>query len=397
MSSYTYNGYDSGGHACRGWVEASSPKHARVLLRGQGIVAESVRAAAEIPGKRRAGSESRERLYREVGVLLESGLPLERALTLTMENGDAGAALRAAALRDAVRDGDDFAKACDKVCGGLPAEEKAILRAAELSGTLDRMCLTLAETLEASVQLRSRVRSMLLYPAFVLVLGLAVAFLMGGVLAPGASRMLVALRGEAPLRAMRMLHLARWFSWGLLLMPVLGLAVYFRGRRLVRRSEDFRISLERRGLRVPVLRRLLVSFWSARFARVLALLVGAGAPLVEGMALAGEASGSRLVAGMAREQAEAIEHGARLSEAMGRIPALREVLVEWVRIGETGGSLVSLLQQASRRLDADFERRLGRLLAWIEPGLILLIGLFVMLVALTVLVPMLTVAREVIR
>ena len=82
MSVYAYTGQDADGRRRRGWIEAETPKLARLRLEQQGILTERLTGAASAAS---LGLEGRARVYRELGVLLRAGFTLERALGLLLE------------------------------------------------------------------------------------------------------------------------------------------------------------------------------------------------------------------------------------------------------------------------------------------------------------------------
>lgn len=394
MSTYAYTGYDTSGVGRKGWIEAVSAKRARLLLAEQGILTDSLHSVAEnlAPSLPEA---SREVLFRELGALLKAGLPLEQALGVLMQGTDQALAPPAAALRERIREGGGFAAAWSSVCPGQSAFESAALSAAEMSGDLATAFVSLASVLGGRRRLREQLRTALTYPVFVCILGLLVAAGMSFFIAPRAIGILAELQGETPAGPAAMLLGLRI----LLLSGVSLLVLLFLLRPVVmgslRRHPQGMASLEKRLFRVPGLRGILESLWSSRFASALAMLSRAGAQRVDSLAMAGEASGSVWVAMETAGQAVSVRQGAPLSHAVEAVAPLRRSLAEWTRIGETGGCLDELLDEAADRLQSEYRRRLERGMSLLEPVLILLIGAFVLVVALSVLLPLLTVSRAI--
>jgi len=93
------------------------------------------------------------------------------------------------------------------------------------------------------------------------------------------------------------------------------------------------------------------------------------------------------------EAAAAVRQGGSLSSALADLPPLAPHLAEWVRVGESAGNLKEMLDQAAMRCRQGYEGHLTRLLGLMEPALILIVGLAVLLIAYTVLKPMLDLAR----
>lgn len=393
MSTFAYAGCDALGVSCRGWIDAPSSKRARFLLAEQGILTESLQPVSA-QRRLRLHASSRERLYRELGALVDAGLPLEQALGILMKGADPALCLPAAALREQIREGGRVAQAFAAVGCASSTFELAALEAAERSGNIASTFLALANVLDHRRQMHDRLVSAVTYPLFVCALGVLVAAFMSFFMAPRALDMLQDLQGSPPARARAVVFTLRLILLGggacaLCLWPLLRFARSRFVQQPGRRSR-----LERRLYGLPGFCRVLESLWASRFAAALAMLSRSGAMRVDALALAGAASGSAWVAADAVIQADAVRQGAPLSRAISAIPPLRRALSEWARIGESGGCLDDLMEQASERLRQDFQRRLSGAMSLLEPILILVIGVFVLAVALAVLLPLLTVARN---
>ena len=103
--------------------------------------------------------------------------------------------------------------------------------------------------------------------------------------------------------------------------------------------------------------------------------------------------GSVWVASLMEAQAESVRHGSNLADAIRRIPPLAGSLPSWIQAGEASGALEKLLDTAGNTYQHQWNRFVTRTLNWIEPVLILCIGLFVLLVTLSVLLPIISLNR----
>jgi type II secretory pathway component PulF len=141
--------------------------------------------------------------------------------------------------------------------------------------------------------------------------------------------------------------------------------------------------------RLPALGSVVASRVRARFARTLALLLEGGVALPEAVRAAGRATGNPWISAKCTEAAEEISQGKRVAEAVSGIPVLQQDLPGWIRAGEASGDLANLLRHAATGHERSWKRGLDRLLALLEPVLIIAVGILILLVALAVLLPML--------
>jgi general secretion pathway protein F len=174
-----------------------------------------------------------------------------------------------------------------------------------------------------------------------------------------------------------------------------GVAAFFSAWRIIRRRPDYQIAFDRRLFSAPVIGKCYTTLVALRFARTLALLLRGGVGLVESVALSGSATGSSAIRAQSILAAEEIKNGAGLSEAVGRVFPLGPLLTGIIQIGENSGALEDVLQNAGERFRAKWEQQLARIMAWLEPLLILGVGLFVLLVVVSILLPILSLNRQI--
>ncbi|NQU40472.1 MAG: type II secretion system F family protein [Lentisphaerae bacterium] len=390
MKTFEYKGFDAAGKAVRGLTEGVSVKQAREHLAAGGILAERVTSTGRSV---RLQTIERAILYRELSALLRAGVPLLQAFDIMLQAPDlSGVRVVLASTRDGIREGRALAQALREATTSVGTFEQAVIEAGEQSGGLDVMLERCAVFLEEQDRVRERVQGALIYPAIVFAVGIIVAILMLGLLLPRAAEVLGS-RGELPGLTRFMLGIGSVIGRGWPLLLVGAVVLVFVGRRILRRGNPFRLRVDRRLFGLPGFGkgyRLLVNM---RFARTLAILMGGGVSPIQGMILAGRATGSVWVEGEAVAGADAVEHGSSLSDAMQAIPPLADTLPGWVRVGEASGDLERLLDSAAARFESAWDRFLQRWLAIVEPLLIVVIGGFVLLVTLSVLLPILNLSQ----
>jgi general secretion pathway protein F len=390
MPTFRYQGYTASGQPRKGRVEALSAKEARERLIARGVFPGEV-APVGRGGKFDAGKRSV--LYRELGALLQAGLPLDRALGLLSENPElAAGAETLASVGDHIKEGVDFSEVLGRQLQGAREDEVAVLGAGEAAGRLPQVCMELADHLEEEAGVADQIRTALVYPAVISLVALVVLTVLVGFLLPAYDQLLSGVGQEMPWLTRGALALGRGvrhpLGWGALLLMLLLLA---RGAAGLRKRPGGIFSM--RWYRVPVLGPALASLARARFSRTLALLLEGGIPLHRALETAGRAAGAPGLASACAAAAKRVSHGERLADVLMEIPVLKEDLPGWARAGEASGDLSGLFRHAARGHQRAWDRNLRRLLALLEPLLIVAVGLLILLVALAVLLPMLRLNR----
>lgn len=398
MITFEYRGFDSLGRVRNGLIEAADLKQAREKLVEGGVLPELVAPAGRtrrFRGRRfRRGlsMESRSSFYRELLSLLRAGLPLVRALDILIQSPETGHARSVFALaRDRIKEGASLADALADAGASVNAFEKAAISAGERAGVLDAALENLAVFLEEQSRLRDSVVTALIYPALVVTLAVAIAVGLLGFAVPRIGGLILEeTSAPLPLLTRAMIGIGEFLAmFGPLLLAVVAAGV-FLGRRRIRRDPSLTIAADRLLFLIPALGRAYTLLVNLRFARTLSLLLGGDITLIEGMKLAGAATGSPWVNHMLEKEAESVRHGCTLAEALRRVPPLSESLARWTQVGESGGQLPELLESAGQRFMQQWERFISRFTALLEPALIVAVSAFVLLVVLSVLLPIMS-------
>ena len=174
-------------------------------------------------------------------------------------------------------------------------------------------------------------------------------------------------------------------SWGWAL--ALAIAVGVTTLIVMRRGEAFRERSDAAFLRLPLVGRLARGYNAARFASTLAMLAGAGVPILKALQAAAETLGNRAMRADALDALVQVREGAPLASALSAKKRFPGLLAMFARLGEQTGELPAMLQRASRQLGGEVQRRAMGLATLLEPLLVVGMGLVVMLIVLAVLLP----------
>lgn len=394
MSSFSYKGYDASGRTVKGLVEAENAKAAREALGQRSLFIERLDAvtAAANPERRKVfGLEGRSIFYRELASLLEAGLPLVQAIDILQSTPEhANIASILAQLRDGIHGGGSFAETLKVAGKRLRPFEVAAIEVGERTGCLDVMLDRLATFLEEEQQISERVKTAMIYPLFILVTAILVITGLMGFMVPRFGAMIVDAGAELHwlTKAVMTTGKVAGYSFLPLLILVFAAALYFPRR--LREDEALRIRLDRFSFRIPVWRKAKTALVNLRFARTLSLLLQGGVTLVDAMPLAGRGSGSSWTDAEVQARLPDLRHGQSLADVLRAIPPLSGALPGWVQAGEAGGQLQPLLERAAERYQNVWMRMVASMLALLEPVLILFVGLSVLILALAVMLPILS-------
>jgi general secretion pathway protein F len=396
VPAYRYEALDVDGKPAKGLVEADSAKAARGQLRALALVPLSVLPVADAATGSTGGTRFTRRVFgttgltvwtRQLAGLVGSGLPLERALTaLADESEDPRQRELLSHLKSEVNAGSAFARALSTAPREFDEVYRAVVAAGEQSGALGAVLERLADDLEQRQLLRSKLLGAMLYPAIVSLIAMVIVTFLVTYVVPQVASVFTSSKRALPGLTVAMLALSsfvRSWGWAVLLLVLGGSGLFV----LARRGDAFRERSDAAMLRLPLLGRLSRGYNAARFGSTLAMLAGAGVPILKALQAAAETLGNRAMRADALDALVQVREGAPLASALAGKKRFPGLLAMFARLGEQTGQLPLMLDRAATQLSAEVQRRAMAVATILEPLLIVAMGGVVMLIVLAVLLP----------
>lgn len=395
MPAFRFEALDAAGHSKTGLVDADNARAARAQLRQQHLVPLQVKqvdvqatmGGGQV-GRRKAFSSTALAVWtRQLAGLVTSSLPLERALTaLADESEDQRQRELIAHLRSEVNAGSSFAKALGSAPREFDDVYRAVVAAGEQSGQLGMVLEKLADDLEERQALRSKLIGAALYPAIVSLVAIVIVTFLVTYVVPQVAQVFAGGKHKLPFLTEMMLAISafvRGWGWLVALLLAGGITTLMYARR----NEAFRKGFDARWLDLPIIGRLARGYNAARFAGTLAMLAGAGVPILKALQAAAETLNNRAMRADAMEALVQVREGAPLASAIGAKKRFPGLLPMFARLGEQTGRLPEMLQRAATQQSTEVQRRAMALATILEPLLIVVMGLVVMVIVLAVLLP----------
>jgi general secretion pathway protein F len=395
MPAFRFEAVDAAGKTHSGVLEADTARAVRSQLRTRSLVPLEVRAvdgASQSPtasafGRRAFRGTGLTVWTRQLAGLVGAGLPLERALTALADDAeDPRQRDLVAQLRSEVNAGHSFAHALSTAPREFDDVYRAVVGAGEQGGALGQVLDKLADDLEERQALKSKLIGASLYPAIVSGIALLIVIFLITYVVPQVASVFTSSRRALPLLTVAMLALSQFArDWGWLV--ALGVAGGITALLLLRRQEAARLRMDAAWLRLPLVGRLARGYNAARFAGTLAMLAGAGVPILKALQAAAETLGNRAMRADALDALVQVREGAPLASALAAKKRFPGLLAMFARLGEQTGQLPQMLSRAAAQLSGEVQRRAMALATVLEPLLIVAMGAVVMLIVLAVLLP----------
>jgi general secretion pathway protein F len=319
--------------------------------------------------------------------LVNSGLPIERALSALSEEADTPRQRDlVSALRTEVNAGAPFAKALSQHPREFSAIYVAVIGAGEQSGHLGLVLERLADDLQAQQNLKGKLLAASLYPAIVSSVALLIVLFLLAYVVPQVAQVFSSNQRALPVLTRLMLGLSdvvKNYWWLALAVLIAGMATLHTALK----QPDFRRRFDAAWLKLPLIGRLARGYNAARFASTLAMLATAGVPILKALQAATDTLSNTALRHDAQEALVLVREGAPLASALAQHPRFPRLLVMFSRLGEQTGTLPNMLQRAADQLSEEVQRRALQLATVLEPLLIVAMGGMVMLIVLAVMLP----------
>jgi type IV pilus assembly protein PilC len=362
-------------------IKASTEAEAIARIRQLGLTPIAVEVAntgfnREIRlGKGRVKIKDLAIFSRQFATMLSSGLPILRALSILSEQTES-VRLQEILLeiKSEVEKGSSLSEAMSKR-KEFPALMVSMTRAGEVGGFLDTTMVEVADSLEADVRLRGKIKSALTYPIAVAVIALVITIGMLIFVVPIFSDLFASFGGSLPAPTQFLVNLSNLFKDPRFFFPVMiivtGFIVWFRRNR---NSTRVRAVIDPLKFRIPVFGNLFQKVALARFSRNFSALLKAGVPILTSLDIVADTSGNVVVSRAVDSVKESVRQGSGMSKPLTEHPVFPDMVVQMIAVGEETGALDEMLAKIADFYDQEVEATTEQLMALIEPIMIVVLG-----------------------
>ena len=381
LAEFLWVATDKRGKTLKGDMAAKSINFVRAELRKQGLNPGAIKPKPKplfgSAGKTVSGQEVTF-FSRQMATMMASGVPMVQALEI-LANGQKNPkfAQMIKALRDDVSGGNAFSEALKAFPVQFNELYRNLVKAGEGAGVLDVVLDTLATYLERIQALKGKIKKALFYPAGVLAVGMIVSLILLMYVIPQFKTTFASFGADLP--AFTQLYvslsdfmLSNWW-WILGVVMAAGFAFVFAYKA----STNLQRTVDRLGLKVPVVGQILHMSAISRFARTLALTFKAGVPLVEALDTVAGATGSINYDEAVAKIRDDVAVGYSLNLAMKQVGIFPPMVVQMVGIGEESGALDSMLFKVAEFYEGEVNNAVDSLTSLMEPFIIVVLGTMV--------------------
>ncbi|MBU6323504.1 MAG: type II secretion system F family protein [Patescibacteria group bacterium] len=327
-------------------------------------------------------------MTKNLSAMLSAGLTLSRSLSvIERQSGNKRLKKIAADVAEEVKQGAAFHEALAKHPRVFSKLFVSMAQAGEESGGLADALAVVGLQMERSQALTAKVRGAMIYPSIVLTAIVIVGVLMLIFVVPTLTKTFISLGVAIPLSTQIIVAVSDFMVNNVILVIALLIALAVGGAAFVR-SKTGSTAVLWAALHLPVVGELVRETFAARAARTMASLLASGVVVLRALQITEDVVGAPIFASVVAEAEARVRKGDPISAAFVEHPKLYPILFsDMIAVGEETGKVSEMMKQVAEFYEADVEQKTKDLSTIIEPVLMLFIGLFVGIFAVSMIAP----------
>lgn len=382
----------SDGKACQGSIRAPNEEAARLRLIGQGVtpvrIADADRALSKDTQQGRGARLKRADILlfsREMAHLKQANMPLDKALAMLKETAETDR-LKAfiSKVEEGVRGGKSLYQSLLPFEADLGRQYLVLIRAGETSGSLHVVLKELTVQLEADDKLRNYVISSMTYPVILLVVAVLSVVLLLAFVVPQFREIFDSMGDKLPYSTRLVVNMSDAIRahWIVILLGVC--ALLFLGSRWAA-TVNGRLRLDSLMLGLPLFGKVLRNLQFAVYFRTFGILLQRGVPMVDALRIAIDTLTNTALRKDIEPLVSLVKAGKRLSSGFASPYLGKSSTPQLIRVAEETGQLDVTLQGLADRYEDEGRRTMGRVLAAMEPLIIIVLGALVAFIIIAIL------------
>jgi len=397
MPVFEYRGVGPSGRKVKGVIDADNAQAARSRLRKEGVYLTdlNIGRGEALPGgsqnQRARGGSVRGQdvaiMMRQLATLLAAGIPLVESLSALIDQTESLRLKRVISdVRERVNEGSSLADAMRAHPKIYPAIFSNMVMAGEASGTLDIVLERLADFSEGQMKLRNKILQVMLYPAIMIVIGLAVMLILFTFVIPKVTSIYESINATLPTPTIILIKTSEITVTYWYFLPIgLGLFVYILRAYMAR--EKGRFVVHRFLLRLPLMGNILRMLAVSRVTRTLGTLVSSGVPLLTALDIVKNVVNNVVIRRVVVDARREISEGESIHAPLKKSGEFPPMVTHMIAVGERTGALDKMLLKVSDVYDDQVDSRIVAMTSLLEPVMIVVMAVAVGFIVMAVLLP----------
>jgi type II secretory pathway component PulF len=398
MDTYIYTGLDKQGKKISGEIVGEDISKIKKILKDKGLYVIQISAkVSPFPLLFRQGIKETDLVVamRELATFVSSKLPLDECLTGVTSQMKAGK-LKVVFenIQKKIREGKSFSEALRDFPAVFSEMIVSMVRTGEEIGTLDKILLRISDFLEKRQTFKSKIRSIMSYPVFMLVISIAVFIFLLSFVTPTITRIFSEIDIQLPFSTLILIKISGLFkaAWIYIIMGLI--VAFFAVKKFFTTDKGAEIADLIR-FHTPFLSNLLIKREIILFSRTISTLIEGGVDIIESLKIASQVISSPSLKNEIREIIESLSKGGSLSSSFRNNKYFPYLVTQLVTAGERSGTLSEMFDKIGEIYEEEVSQSSTRIINFIEPAMILFMGVVVGIIVLAVLLPIFQISQSI--
>tara|TARA_B100000073_G_scaffold83170_2_gene63811 strand:+ start:7050 stop:8246 length:1197 start_codon:yes stop_codon:yes gene_type:complete len=389
MATFKYNAFDENEKNSSGFINASDADEAKQILLNRGLNPLKIKLSNQKKSKIKISTNHLSVFTKQMSALLSAGTPIEKCLLLlSKQSSNSKFSQILLDINEDITEGNNLSSAMKKYPSVFDEIYTSTIYAGETSASLPEVFLDLSIYLDKEAKIRSQVVGALVYPAVLFVVSIAVIYSLLSFVLPQVVEQFISSNVELPVLTQSLLYFSEIFPIILFcILFIITLIYLVQVTKFV--SSKRQQTIARYFLSVPLIGQIILYDQTARFCSSMRLMTKAGLNTIDSLQIAQNTFRNKYLKQKVSEVVNKVVSGTSISKAFSQAKVFPDVFQQLLSSGDMGSQISEMFEKTKDFLDQEVDTRRNILLTLLQPIVILTMGVFVMLIVLSIMLPLL--------
>ena len=389
MATYKYTAFDENEKNLKGFINASDADEARLILINRGLNPLNIEKALQKRSKVRISNNNLSIFTKQMSALLSAGTPIEKCLVLlSKQSSNSKFSQILLNINEDITEGNSLSLSMKKYPSIFDEIYTSTIYAGETSASLSEVFQDLSIYLDKEAKIRSQVVGALIYPAVLFIVSIAVIYALLSFVLPQVVEQFVSSNVELPVLTQTLLAFSEVFPIIIAFILLSLIAIYVvQVTNIIPRK--YQLMISKYFLFIPLMGPIILYDQTARFCSSMRLMTKAGLNTIDSLQIAQNTFKNKYLKSQVEKVVNKVIAGTSISKAFAQVQIFPEVFQQLLSSGDLGSQVSEMFEKTKEFLDQEVDTRRNLLLTLLQPIVILTMGVFVMLIVLSIMLPLL--------
>ena len=389
MATFKYTAFDENEKNLKGFINASDSDEARLILINRGLNPLNIEKTLQKRSKVRISNNNLSIFTKQMSALLSAGTPIEKCLVLLSKQSSNGKFSQILlSINEDITEGNSLSSSMKKYPSIFDEIYTSTIYAGETSASLSEVFHDLSIYLDKEAKIRSQVIGALIYPAVLFFVSIAVIYALLSFVLPQVVEQFVSSNVELPLLTETLLAFSEVFPIIIATTLLILIGIYVvQITNII--PQKYQLMISKYFLFIPLIGPIILYDQTARFCSSMRLMTKAGLNTIDSLQIAQNTFKNKYLKSQVEKVVNKVIAGTSISKAFAQVQIFPEVFQQLLSSGDLGSQVSEMFEKTKEFLDQEVDTRRNLLLTLLQPIVILTMGVFVMLIVLSIMLPLL--------